>query len=247
MKYQISIPEPCHEKWSEMTPNEKGRFCAACSKTVVDFRRMNTKEIVNHLGKSSGRACGRFSQHQLGEHSIENNSSWTSWVATLGLILSLSPIPLAAQSNVEKTVQVERSNLPMLAKPQIGTTGATQEIVIRGRVMNESREEPLEGVSAHVEGTRIGGFTDEEGYFSFAMNSSFVDTSINVIISYVGYEAKVFCIRLRSEQTEYEVGPFWFEESDLAFLGEVEYTFRNPIRAVNQRLRHLVWGLRRLF
>ena len=44
-KYKITIPEPCHENWDEMTPRENGRFCMSCSKTVVDFTSMLPDEI----------------------------------------------------------------------------------------------------------------------------------------------------------------------------------------------------------
>ena len=33
------IPEPCHENWNKMTPQEQGRHCAVCSKVVVDFTK----------------------------------------------------------------------------------------------------------------------------------------------------------------------------------------------------------------
>jgi hypothetical protein len=36
-KFQLQIPEPCHEDWNKMTPVHKGRFCDSCEKAVVDF------------------------------------------------------------------------------------------------------------------------------------------------------------------------------------------------------------------
>ena len=65
-RYTISIPKPCHENWSEMTPNEKGRFCQSCSKTVVDFTKMDTSEIQTFIHHNKHqRICGHIKQQQL--------------------------------------------------------------------------------------------------------------------------------------------------------------------------------------
>lgn len=64
--YAISIPKPCHEDWTKMTPNEKGRFCGSCSKTVVDFTKMNAKEIQVYIhNHKDQRICGHIKQSQL--------------------------------------------------------------------------------------------------------------------------------------------------------------------------------------
>ena len=64
--YSISIPKPCHEDWSKMTPNEKGRFCQSCSKTVVDFTKMNVNEIQDYIHNNKDkRICGHIKQSQL--------------------------------------------------------------------------------------------------------------------------------------------------------------------------------------
>jgi hypothetical protein len=64
--YSISIPEPCHENWNTMIPEEKGRFCNSCSKTVIDFTTMDTLEVqdfINH--NKQNNICGHFKQTQL--------------------------------------------------------------------------------------------------------------------------------------------------------------------------------------
>ncbi|WP_294818637.1 hypothetical protein [uncultured Flavobacterium sp.] len=66
MNHRISIPKPCHEDWSAMTPNEQGRFCRQCDKTVTDFTGMGALEIQSYLLENSGKnVCGRFKSTQL--------------------------------------------------------------------------------------------------------------------------------------------------------------------------------------
>ncbi|MEM7186932.1 MAG: carboxypeptidase-like regulatory domain-containing protein [Bacteroidota bacterium] len=60
----ITIPEPCHEDWGNMTPTEQGRFCKSCTKEVIDFTKVSDQEIINKL-KSGDNLCGRFTTSQL--------------------------------------------------------------------------------------------------------------------------------------------------------------------------------------
>lgn len=63
---KISIPAPCHEDWNKMTPDETGRHCSACAKSVIDFTGMSDHEVQNSfLNKKEERVCGRFKQTQL--------------------------------------------------------------------------------------------------------------------------------------------------------------------------------------
>ena len=69
---KISIPEPCHENWGTMTPNEQGRFCGSCKKTVVDFTNFSTEDIQNYFTKHYGqKVCGRFKKQQLNSIDIQ--------------------------------------------------------------------------------------------------------------------------------------------------------------------------------
>ena len=65
-KHKITIPEPCNENWDAMTPNENGRFCMSCSKTVVDFTAMMPEEMqLFFIQNQNNRVCGRFKNEQL--------------------------------------------------------------------------------------------------------------------------------------------------------------------------------------
>ncbi|HTL81164.1 MAG TPA: hypothetical protein VL651_05645 [Bacteroidia bacterium] len=62
----LHIPKPCHENWNAMSPGEKGRHCAVCSKVVMDFTAMPTEKVVEFIAaKSSEKICGRFRSDQV--------------------------------------------------------------------------------------------------------------------------------------------------------------------------------------
>lgn len=64
--YKITIPKPCHEDWNQMTPEETGRFCNSCAKSVVDFTNMKAPEIQEYFIKNKGqKVCGRFKTEQI--------------------------------------------------------------------------------------------------------------------------------------------------------------------------------------
>ena len=70
--FKISIPIPCHEDWGNMTPNEQGRHCSSCAKTVVDFTGMSDEQVKYFfLDKKEERVCGRFHNEQLHRITIE--------------------------------------------------------------------------------------------------------------------------------------------------------------------------------
>ena len=65
-KLQLSIPEPCHENWQQMTPTEQGRFCNACAKEVIDFSSMTDMQVLNYFTNlTHEKVCGRALPEQL--------------------------------------------------------------------------------------------------------------------------------------------------------------------------------------
>ena len=62
----ISIPNPCSEDFSQMTPTERGAFCQKCSTDTFDFRNLSQNEIKQVFQKHKGEhICGRFKTSQL--------------------------------------------------------------------------------------------------------------------------------------------------------------------------------------
>ncbi len=88
----LHIPEPCHEDWAAMKPEDKGRFCASCCKTVVDFSLMSDREVLAYLADAAGKTCGRFTADQLQRDLMPpqaKRKGWGAWgLLLIGLLLS---------------------------------------------------------------------------------------------------------------------------------------------------------------
>ena len=126
--YAISIPKPCHENWSEMTPKEKGRFCQSCSKTVVDFTKMDTKEIQNYIHKNRNqRICGHIKQSQLEtinlkipETVFKQNLSFHR-VFLLALLLTMGITLFNCEDNKGKAKKIESIEIVKTHQKSIDT------------------------------------------------------------------------------------------------------------------------------
>lgn len=75
---KISIPEPCSEDWSKMTPTDQGAFCKKCALEVTDFTDKSSLEIKSILTRkiqSKQRVCGHIENRQL----VEFNYEYIPW------------------------------------------------------------------------------------------------------------------------------------------------------------------------
>src|SRR5579872_2081793 len=64
-KIELRIDSPCTESWDGMEPNQAGRHCLSCQKTVVDLTLMSDQEILDWLAIRHGSVCGRLREGQL--------------------------------------------------------------------------------------------------------------------------------------------------------------------------------------
>lgn len=66
--------KPCNVGWEQMTPEEKGKHCSLCSKTVVDFSEMNKEKIQLELKsyfQKGESVCGHFAADDVDEIVVE--------------------------------------------------------------------------------------------------------------------------------------------------------------------------------
>ena len=105
---QLSIQEPCHQDWNKMTPNERGRFCTSCSKTVIDFSTMSDTVLLQYFENlNDSNVCGRVYTDQL-ERSIQplarpRKKIAVFWQYILAFAIMLTKGPVAkAQGGIKK-------------------------------------------------------------------------------------------------------------------------------------------------
>lgn len=160
-KINISIPEPCHENWQQMSLVEKGRFCNSCQKKVYDFTHSSDREIIEKFN-SEGNICGRFINTQLNRDlrlPKEKSSIWIAGVSGILSFLSLGNQEVLAQEKTQ-VEQTENKNI----SPTINNSSTEESYEINGIVTDESKI-PLPGVNISVKGKDKIAISDLEGKF----------------------------------------------------------------------------------
>jgi hypothetical protein len=108
----ITIPEPCHEDWNKMLPDEKGKFCMSCNKSVFDFSNKSDTEIKDILlAYKDQKVCGHFKKTQINRplnftldlNDLPKNMSVTK-MFTIALFISFGTLLFSCTDNLGKTV-----------------------------------------------------------------------------------------------------------------------------------------------
>ena len=104
--FKITISKSCHENWESMTPNEKGKHCLVCQKTVVDFTSMTDAQIIDYFQNYKGSTCGRFYESQVERpiaplSNIKTKTHW-AWLFSAFLL----PLSVKAQTNAPFNIEL---------------------------------------------------------------------------------------------------------------------------------------------
>ncbi|MCW5921123.1 MAG: carboxypeptidase-like regulatory domain-containing protein [Saprospiraceae bacterium] len=175
---KISIPAPCHEKWSKMKPvRHDCRFCAICEKQVMDFTNKTDAEILEHFKKNNGKICGRFRQEQLNRPLCTPTLKPVAQARRSGLTAAAASVAvlLMAQQPVEvqylAPVQTEQSpvrqaptNTAKVAPRHVKKQNAAR--IISGKVVDEYTERGLENVKVKLSNTQHRTTTNANGIFT---------------------------------------------------------------------------------
>ncbi|WP_417356219.1 carboxypeptidase-like regulatory domain-containing protein [Flavobacterium sp.] len=156
---QISIPQPCHEKWDEMTPTDKGRFCASCQKNVIDFTKTSNREIAQAL-KTNDKVCGRLFPSQLNSNLNIPKEKSTAWTAIAAGVISFIALG-SHKATAQETVKTEQTDVKTDSVTQ---DSLPEKWIVTGTVSDEIGILPYTQIN--IKGTSKTTETDIEGNYS---------------------------------------------------------------------------------
>ncbi|MGH1384648.1 carboxypeptidase-like regulatory domain-containing protein [Kordia sp.] len=206
----VQIPEPCHEDWGNMSPTEKGRFCNACTKEVIDFSAKSDEEVIKHF-TNHGNLCGRFHASQLNRKLIadrKKRNHWLSYAATL--LLPMTVFSQQTKSDEKKTTKTEQLEIlkfktlhisSLNRKAKVHSKKQQDSITIKG-IITDDTGMPLPSATVLIKETSIGVTTDFDGNFSIKVKSGNV-----LAIMYVGYETKEITVKTSKMTYDVQLDP----------------------------------------
>src|SRR5688572_26020087 len=213
-KLQLTIAEPCHENWENMSPVEKGKYCGSCEKEVVDFSYMSDRQVAEFFKKpSTGSVCGRFMSDQL-DRDITIPKKRIPFIKYLFSILlpaifiskasaqqKIGKVKPTTKDTTRRAIDHDLRTLGMVAPNIIPVcydtidnrtikgevTNVVQKvtrIAVNGKVVNENGE-AIPNVSVKIINSGKIIMADENGKFSFHTTK---DQLIELELTSVGYK-----------------------------------------------------------
>ncbi|MEO7046394.1 MAG: carboxypeptidase regulatory-like domain-containing protein [Ferruginibacter sp.] len=185
---RLSIPTPCHEDWNKMLPVDKGRFCNACAKQVVDFSTMSDAQVLNYFSNLKNESvCGRTYPDQLDRVMIapakEKRKRWFWNYVAFFLLLFSRTVDVKAQRVIQvqqQPVKDPQRNNNILMTGEI----APQPRIISGTI-TDTNGDVVSNATIILQETKRSFSADRKGHFSFAI----VYSEKNILISAPGMES----------------------------------------------------------
>lgn len=201
----LNVAEPCHENWANMEANEQGRFCLACSKTVVDFTGMSDKQLYDYFKNYTGSTCGRLNNDQLNRALVAEQQKKRGWFAyalsaLLPALLITSRAEAQGEVKKEKVVCTPTPELTgeVVVVGRIKAPKAPDKSVIKGVVKDDSGN-PVPFASVTIKGTPHGVAADEQGRFKINYHK---EGPLALVASAAGFGVKEVEIDKKKENHE---------------------------------------------
>ena len=168
-KIQLSIPEPCHESWQNMTSTQQGRFCNACAKEVIDFSIMSDAQVLNYFsGLKNEKICGRAYPDQLERaiampKEIRKVKFWY-WNYAAMFFLFFSKITIKVQAQGQVVTMPAKIDVSTALQEKVGGLAINKSKVVTGKI-TDKEDNPVSFASIKIKGANTGVSANVEGEF----------------------------------------------------------------------------------
>lgn len=200
MPIKITIPEPCSENWNEMTPTQKGAFCASCQKEVIDFRAHSQMELARKIEANSKNGdshglCGRFRPEQLNTSLPRlNRNRWRNGAVAAGftalLLGSCSTeddiFPRGEGVEFQESIEVIEVNVGEVKTP-LDSLQPPPHVEITGTVVDPEGR-PLPGAYIRLIGTKLNVEADPNGAFTIQFSPELRESEVWLEVIYIGFD-----------------------------------------------------------
>lgn len=200
-RFNLSRLKSCSEPWDRMVPNECGRLCAKCDKTIHDFRGMTDREVAMKHAFSEESLCGIYDPHHLRKPQKPKAKPFrfdvrALYLSALSLVFTHTAV---AQNKPAKPAQEQTEpgyrHIGQVAQEAAANPIAvTDSIVFYGQVRDENGE-PLPFLTVGDFVRKIGTSTDFDGKFRLDLTEVFQSTdSIALTLAYIGYRSQTIVV-----------------------------------------------------
>jgi len=226
-RVHISISKPCHENWDTMTSSDKGRFCMACQKQVIDFTRASDREIVAAMQQDKN-LCGKFRNTQLDrELVIPKKKKGYSILAGFTFLSLLLPAAQKVMAQGSPMIIAEKGNNETVTdSTKVQPTDLTG--VIKGSVVDNFRL-PLPAAKIRNLTNKKETETDFDGNFSIEATKG-----DEIEFSFIGYTTQKH--KITSENIPLNI---MFKESEALLMGDMVFSKPPFFKRVYYKIRNL--------
>jgi hypothetical protein len=189
-EYILSVPSPCSENWHQMLPEQKGRFCQHCSKSVIDFTGLNDAQIIELLAHNKGHICGRLNTGQLNRVVSSQQMVWASSSRLKEIFAALLLYASARQAYATKPTTLQVTTYNTFTETGADNKDSITLYNLNGTVVDSAfHADFLIGASVKNKTRDLQRFTDFDGKFS--IDAAEGDT---IEISYLGFKTHTYVV-----------------------------------------------------
>lgn len=206
---KIKIEEPCHENWNEMSLREKGRYCHACDKIVLDMTKYSDQEIIDFFKEKKYNVCGQLEEDQVDRKLIPNSELKFSKVKRSLIAASLAGVvfstnTVSAQNSELIIDQSNKKESDSQEKEEVRLDDETIMFLIKGKIIDIDNR-PISGAMIRINTDQVK--SKKNGEFELSLGIYETESlEVKAYISANGKRTKVVNLSLDFDKTTVYLG-----------------------------------------